>query len=64
MERLVTPMVRVSLTLEEAKVEAFNLLLTAPSPTVRALAERYLQGVYDMDEFLKVLARTETNDRT
>ena len=37
------------------KVKAFNLLLTAVNPVVRRLAERYLEGVKDMDNFIELL---------
>jgi len=37
------------------KVKAFNLMLTAVNPTVRRLAERYLEGVKDYDAFVDFL---------
>jgi len=37
------------------KVKAFNLLLTAVSPTVRLVAARYLEGVKDFDAFVEYL---------
>lgn len=37
------------------KIKAFNLLLTAVNPTVRTLAERYLEGVKDLEAFVQVL---------
>ncbi len=37
------------------KVKAFNLLLTAVNPVVRTLAERYLEGVKDMEYFTEFL---------
>lgn len=39
------------------KVKAFNLLLTAVNPTVRRLAERYLEGVKDYDAFVEFLRK-------
>lgn len=40
---------------DKDKVAAFNLLLTAVNATIRILAERYLEGVKDMDAFVEFL---------
>jgi len=37
------------------KVRAFNLMLTSLNPMIRRLAERYLDGISNYDEFVKFL---------
>jgi len=39
------------------KVKAFNLLLTAVNPTVRMMAQRYLEGVKDYEAFVEYLRK-------
>ena len=37
------------------KVEAFNLMLTSEIPVVRTVAERFLAGAENMEEFVQFL---------
>ena len=40
---------------DERKIAAFNLMLTSENPTVKRLAERYLDGANNIEEFTRYL---------